>query len=109
MKKLVIGLAVGSLLVIGFIVWHETVPGFRSMSVSTSQIYIHGTPVCVINRGDATVARIGECEAFGSPPDGGSAGNAPFYGDPGGTGQLPPGHPPIPDGMLPNGERRIPI
>jgi len=62
----------------------------RRMGVSSSQIFIHGTPVCVTQRGGEIETAIGEC---GSSPG------------------LPPGHPPVggdPD-LFDGAARRIPI
>lgn len=84
----------------------------RRMGVSSSQIFLHGTPVCITQRGGEIRAAVGEC----GPPQGASEGEyGGFHGTPHpfehpNTG-LPPGHPPVgsaPD--LTDGEvRRTPI
>ena len=70
----------------------------QRMAVSSSQIFIHGTPVCVIQQAGEIVASVGICGPAGGESreeDLGSGGN--FHGkepfDPR-TG-LPPGHPPV--------------
>ncbi len=70
-------------------------------SASASQIYIHGTPVCVFRQGESIVARVGECEAGTEPRD-----EAPGEPAPGPDLTLPPGHPPVGPDMSPNGEGR---
>lgn len=47
--------------------------------VSSSQIFIHGVPVCVTQRGDEIRASVGSCDAVPADP----------------RLRLPPGHPPI--------------
>ncbi len=68
----------------------------RRMSVSSSQIILHGTPVCITQRGGEIEAAIGACES--SPgasdgEDGGFHGTPHPFGDP--NAWLPPGHPPV--------------
>lgn len=68
----------------------------RRMSVSSSQIILHGTPVCITQRGGEIEAAIGEC---GSSPGAQEGEDGEFHG----TQQpfrnpnawLPPGHPPV--------------
>ena len=70
----------------------------RQMSGSSSQIFIHGAPVCVTQRGGEIEAVVGKC---GSIP-----------GDPGSPNLgLPPGHPPVDGNPGPafDEERRTPI
>jgi len=55
------------------------------MAFSSSQIYIHGTPVCVTQRGAEIEAMVGNCGALSDGPQEGADG---FHG-----GNLPPGHP----------------
>ena len=68
----------------------------RRMGVSSSQIVLHGTPVCITQRGGEIEASIGEC---GSSPgasegeDGGFHGTPHSFGNP--NAGLPPGHPPV--------------
>jgi hypothetical protein len=74
----------------------------QRMAASSSQIFIHGTPVCVTQRGGDIVAAVGVCGEFSGNPHGGSGmfhGSNPLPGDPG-MG-LPPGHPPIDEEPLP--------
>jgi hypothetical protein len=76
-----------------------------SLVSSASQIYIHGTPVCVTQEGKDIVARVGECGFPGVPPDADSLEKLPYHGHPG--MQLPPGHPPIDQEMFPEENRRV--
>jgi hypothetical protein len=76
---------------------------------ATSQIYVHGTPVCIMQDGDRIMAMIGECDASEAPqglhPD--LPGRRPFHGTPGLA--LPPGHPPVPFDLTPKAGRLIPV
>lgn len=75
---------------------------------ATSQIYIHGTPVCVFRQGDSIAARVGECDETPGQGDGTPGGEAPDSGGP--DLSLPPGHPPVGPDMTPDGGgRRIAI
>ena len=76
-----------------------------SLVSSSSQIYIHGTPVCVTREGKDIVAMVGECRIPGVPPDADSLEKLPYQGHPG--MQLPPGHPPIDQEMFPDGQKRV--
>lgn len=82
------------------------------MAASSSQIFIHGTPVCVTQRGGEIVAAVGECGTFSGNGHGGSGGYHGGSPDPGNPhAGLPPGHPPL-DGMPfpePEAGRRTPI
>lgn len=98
-----VGLA-GLLGVALFLVMHAIDPFPRE---AQSQIYIHGTPVCVSRQHHGIVAQVGECDEAGAQPDGEFGGEAPFHGRPGMN--LPPGHPPIDGNLFPEENRRIPI
>ncbi len=75
---------------------------------SSSQIYIHGTPVCVFRQGESIVAAVGECDEMTAPGDQSPGDGTPELGGPDLT--LPPGHPPVGPDMTPDGgARRIPI
>ena len=76
-----------------------------SLVSSSSQIYIHGTPVCVTQQGKDIVAKVGECGVPTLAPDSDSMERLPFRGHPGMN--LPPGHPPIDRAMFPNEQRRV--
>jgi hypothetical protein len=84
----------------------------RRMGGSSSQIFIHGTPVCVTQRGGEIEAAIGEC---GTSPGASEGEEGGFHRRPHPFGkmnpELPPGHPPVGgDPDLVNGAaRRIPI
>lgn len=72
-----------------------------------SQIYIHGTPVCITQEPHGIFAQVGECDGAGFRPHGKFSGEVPFHGRPGRN--LPPGHPPIDGNLFPEENRRIPI
>jgi hypothetical protein len=73
----------------------------------SSQIFIHGTPVCVTQRGDRIEAAVGTCDAPSGDPHGGPGG---YHGTRPGPGNphigLPPGHPPIDRDPSPGFEER---
>lgn len=84
----------------------------RSASGSSSQIFIHGTPVCVTQRGGGIEAAVGECEAVSGRNPGGRGRFHERNGSPSEPGiVLPPGHPPVGPGSDPsaNEVRRTPI
>ncbi len=74
---------------------------YRSSVVpaSASQIYIHGTPVCVFRQGDSILATVGECESA-APRDEAPGEGTPDFGGPDLT--LPPGHPPVGPDLSPD-------
>ena len=78
---------------------------FATQVSSSSQIYIHGTPVCVTQQGKDIVAQVGECGLRALPPESDSLERLPFHGHPGRS--LPPGHPPIDQEMFPEQNRRV--
>ena len=66
--------------IIAVFLWH---PGHSGdTGFSSSQIFVHDTPVCVVRHGGEIVAAVGFCDAFGEPS----------RKDP---TVLPPGHPPV--------------
>jgi len=70
----------------------------QRMAVSSSQIFIHGTPVCVIRQAEEIVALVGICGPSGGESreeDLGSRGS--FHGGESSDPMigLPPGHPPV--------------
>ncbi|MGE5284511.1 MAG: hypothetical protein ACM3OG_06020 [Actinomycetota bacterium] len=79
----------------------------RHMAVSSSQIFIHGTPVCVVEGAGEIRATVGMCGFHGTGPgEDGSAGygEAPPPDEP--SLALPPGHPPVgPDPGFDEGRR----
>jgi hypothetical protein len=76
-----------------------------SLVSSSSQIYIHGTPVCVFQQGKDIMAKVGECGMEKYSPGADSLEELPFHGHRG--GELPPGHPPIDQNMFPEEQRRV--
>lgn len=102
---LILALGITGLLLLG------AVHGQR-MSVSSSQIYVDGTPVCVLRHGRDIIASVGMCDTPGgeSADDGFGKGGVFNRGTPYHQKRhlgLPPGHPPI--GLPPDTgeERRI--
>lgn len=80
--------------------------------VSSSQIYIHGTPVCVFQQAEEIVASIGMCGVPGgeSREGGFGKGGGVHRGAPAPRGPrlgLPPGHPPVESPPDLQEERRI--
>lgn len=98
MKKAIVAAAASALFLAGLAAWHAAAPPAPRMQAKASQIYIHGTPVCVMERGGEVVARVGECGRLPAPGEDGPFGGAPFAGEEGGA-NLPPGHPPVPRGF----------
>jgi hypothetical protein len=108
MRKVVLLSSVGFVLAVLALWWIHGAATIRS-GPATSQIYIHGTPVCIMQDGDRIMAMIGECDAP-EPPQGfhpDSPGRRPFRGTPGLT--LPPGHSPIPFDLAPKAGRLISV
>ncbi len=72
----------------------------RRMAVSSSQIFIHGTPVCVMQHAGEILASVGMCGSPGSEYREDSFGNGGlFHGEvpslPEPRPGLPPGHRPV--------------
>ena len=92
----------------GFSLWSAA--HARRVAVSSSQIFIDGTPVCVMQEGRDIVASVGMCGTFEgeSPEDGIGSGGVFHRGTPYPRElhpDLPPGHPPI-DSIPDTGEGR---
>lgn len=107
MKTIVAAGLAALFIVVAAVAWGPSRPSAAQGPASASQIYIHGTPVCVFRDGDAIVARIGVCGSGGDEAEGMPGRRAP---DDGSGMSLPPGHPPVgPDALPDDGPRRIPI
>ena len=98
MKKILSTALILALGITGISLWGAV--HAQRMAVSRSQIFIHGTPVCVMQQAGEIRAAVGECdipddESQGddSTNDGGFQGEAPSPHDP--RMGLPPGHPPV--------------
>jgi len=112
MKTILAAFTILAFLITGVFLWRTA--HTRSVDVSFSQIYIHGTPVCVVRQDGEIVASIGMCDAdagrsrerdYGTGR--GSLGESPYeHGAP--TG-LPPGHPPVDSIPSYDESRKIPI
>lgn len=92
MKKVYMLSIVAIVLAAVAVEWRASRVDVASARASSSQIYIHGTPVCVLREGDGIVARVGKCGP-GEDQDEEAPDESPFHGSPGRS--LPPGHPPI--------------
>jgi hypothetical protein len=83
---------------------------YSSLAASSSQIFIHGTPVCVTQRGGEIQATVGACNLLrGESPQSDSEGYHERVPGPGHPAlELPPGHPPIgpDDGPITDRHRR---
>jgi hypothetical protein len=89
-----------ALAITGISLWGVVHAQRMDAQVSSSQIYIDGTPVCVLQRGGEIIASVGICGTAGDDPGEDSLGNEGSYH--GGTRSpreprpgLPPGHPPV--------------
>jgi len=72
----------------------------QRQAVSSSQISIHGTPVCVMQQAGEIRASVGICGTFGGePPEDGFGNGGGFHGKGPSSVEprfgLPPGHPPV--------------
>ncbi len=72
----------------------------QRMAVSSSQIFVHGTPVCVMQQAGEIIASVGMCGTSGGESREDDFGNGGVFH--GGTPSpleprlgLPPGHPPV--------------
>ncbi len=104
MKKILAVTLGGMVLLFGIYHIRASDP-LASLVSSSSQIYIHGTPVCVFQQGRDIVAKVGECGMGKFPPGTDTLERLPFHGY--GGGELPPGHPPIDQDMFPEGQKRV--
>jgi hypothetical protein len=97
-KTILVAALILALGITGFSLW-GTVHAQR-MAVSSSQIFIDGTPVCVMQHGGDIIASVGKCDVPGGEATEDGFGNGEnFHGrtpaprNP--RFRLPPGHPPI--------------
>jgi hypothetical protein len=84
--------------VTGILLWEAA--HARRMAVSTSQIFVHDTPVCVMQHAGEIIASVGMCGTSGSESREDDFGNGgAFHGEAPSTLEprfrLPPGHPPV--------------
>ena len=98
MKTMIAAAMILALGVTGISLW-EAVHA-RRMAVSSSQIFIHGTPVCVVQQAGEIIAAVGMCDTSGSGSREDGFGNGEvFHGETPSTLDprfgLPPGHPPV--------------
>jgi len=96
---------IAALVVTGLSLWGAV--HARRMAVSSSQIFIHGTPVCVLERAGEIRASVGICGVPGTGLRGDDTENhredsprEPGFG-------LPPGHPPVDNPPVSDEGRRI--
>ncbi|MGA7103857.1 MAG: hypothetical protein WBX49_00780 [Candidatus Deferrimicrobiaceae bacterium] len=104
MKKILSVALVGTILLLAMYLIPAS-GSLTSFASSSSQIYIHGTPVCVTQQGKDIVAQVGECDVPQLSPDVGSLERLPFHGHRGLN--LPPGHPPVNPDIVPDENRRV--
>jgi hypothetical protein len=97
-KAILTAVMIVALGITGLFLWHGQ--HARSIAFSSSQIYIHGTPVCVMRHDGEINASVGMCDDYGDRSYGRGfgpgrefLGESPFS-DGAPTG-LPPGHPPV--------------
>ncbi len=88
-------------LVLVVVQWRAYRSSVVPASASASQIYIHGTPVCVFRQGTSIVATVGECDSEAAPRNEAPGDGTPDFGGP--DLALPPGHPPVGPDMTPDG------
>ena len=110
MKTILATVMIIALGITGIFLW-GAVQAMR-MDVSSSQIFIHGTPVCVMQHAGEIIASVGRCGDFGgeSTEDGFQNGRGFHGGTPSPLGPrlgLPPGHPPVGSPPDLKEERRI--
>jgi hypothetical protein len=86
----------------------------QRIAFSSSQIYIHGTPVCVMRHYGEINASVGMCDDHGDQsygrgfgPGRGFPGESPFSHE--APSGLPPGHPPVDSFPTLEQARKIPI
>ena len=98
MKTILATALVLALAITGISLWG--VVHAQRMDVSSSQIYIDGTPVCILRQGGQIIASVGFCDTAGDDAREDGLGNersdhdgtrSPLEPRPG----LPPGHPPV--------------
>ena len=111
-KAILAAVMVVTLGITGILLWHTV--HTRRIAFSSSQIYIHGTPVCVMRHDGEINASVGMCDDYGGRsygsgfgPGRGFHGESPFS-DEAPTG-LPPGHPPVDSFPTLEQARKIPI
>jgi len=110
MKTIIAAAMIVAVGVAGISLWHAA--HNQRIDVSSSQIFIHGTPVCVFQHAGEIVASIGLCGTPGGESREGGTGKG--GGVHGGTSTplnprlgLPPGHPPVDSPPDLQEERRI--
>jgi hypothetical protein len=111
MKRILAAVIIVASGITGVFLWHAANP--PGIDISSSQIYIHDTPVCVMRHGGEILASVGMCGLDGQSGDQGFGngegfvGESPLYRD--APSGLPPGHPPVDSIPAPERFRRIPI
>ena len=98
MKKILATALIVALGITGISLWGAV--HAQRMAVSSSQIFIHGTPVCVMLQAGQIRAAVGMCDIPDEESQGDDSGNgeglrgpSPSPHDP--RMGLPPGHPPL--------------
>jgi hypothetical protein len=111
-KAILAAVMIVALGITGITLWHAV--HSRRIAFSSSQIYIHGMPVCVMRHDGEINASVGMCDdyrgrSYGRSvgPGRGFHGESPFSDEP--PTALPPGHPPVDSFPALEQGRKIPI
>lgn len=98
MKTIIATAMIVAVGIAGISLWHAA--HNQRIDFSSSQIFIHGTPVCVVQHAGEILASVGMCGTFGGDSredgfgnGGGFHGKNPSLLEP--RPELPPGHPPL--------------
>jgi len=96
MKTILAAAMIVAVGITGISFWHAA--HTRNIDFSSSQIFIHGTPVCVVQQAGEILASVGMCGtsggAYREDGNGGAFhGETPSLQEP--LRGLPPGHPPV--------------
>jgi len=112
MKRILATALIVAFCITGIFLWHAA--DTRRIDFSSSQIYIHGTPVCVMRQDGEILASVGKCDAYGGQSwgrrfgtGGGFPGDTPEYRE--APSGLPPGHPPVDSTPAWEQVRKVPI
>jgi len=112
MKTILAAVLIVAFGITGIFLWHAAYT--QRIDFSSSQIYIHGTPVCVTRHDGEILASVGRCDAYGGHTrerrfgtGGRFPGESPEYRE--APSGLPPGHPPVDSTPAWEQVRKVPI
>ena len=110
MKTIIATAMIVAIGIAGISLWHAA--HVQRIDFSYSQLFIHGTPVCVVQHAGEILASVGMCGTPGGESrDNGFGNGGDFHGkmpsllEP--RPELPPGHPPLDSTPAPEEQRRI--